>query len=367
MSKEMRDNIIKFSIIGVLVVAFIIVFCLSLRDINAMKNTPPQTPPSGEVPDPPDTPDNPAQRYYLRVDASGAENATGEYVLFGSYPQSKVTDGVLSSALDDKAGELPTASASGNWTAYTYLLNGDLTDYMWYVDVEENGAKYRGVYFTSYRPFTPGQEGITDWSYQGDNGYNTNTTYWFKYEPIKWKITSETSEKLTLACEMILDAQQYNYSLRGEGGVDGSGTETYATSSIKTWLNADFYNCAFNINEKTGISITTVDNGANTTESATNGNVCDDTQDNVYLLSYSDVSSASFASSRQKKGTDYAFCQGLATDLEGEYAGYGAWFTRSLSSDSIESASAVDGVGSITHNDVYTTSVGVVPAMTILV
>lgn len=50
---------------------------------------------------------------------------------------------------------------------------------MQYADVEYDGERYRGVKFTQYRMDTTTYS-TTTW--QDDNGYDTGTVYWFRYE-----------------------------------------------------------------------------------------------------------------------------------------------------------------------------------------
>ncbi|MCF0113210.1 MAG: InlB B-repeat-containing protein, partial [Bacilli bacterium] len=102
---------------------------------------------------------------------------------FGSYPQTEVTDSGLIAALNSAAGTLPTAGNAtvGNWTSYNYYIFSSVSHFMWHADIEHaDGNKYRGVYFTSYRPYYTTYSSSASNSYQDDNGYNTNTVYWFK-------------------------------------------------------------------------------------------------------------------------------------------------------------------------------------------
>ena len=99
----------------------------------------------------------------------------GDYVYFGTYPQSEVTDSTLKSTLTGSAGTLPTSTNSGSWTSYGYYIDGSVSNFMWYIDKEYEGEKYRGVYFTSYRPFdTTCSINIPNFK-QDDNGYSTGT------------------------------------------------------------------------------------------------------------------------------------------------------------------------------------------------
>ena len=101
----------------------------------------------------------------------------GNYIYFGEYPQTKVTDGSITNALRSAAGTLPTSSNSQAWTSYGYYINSSVSNYMWYIDLTYSGEKYRGVYFTSYRPYWTDEISSAGNSYQDDNGYSTSTVY----------------------------------------------------------------------------------------------------------------------------------------------------------------------------------------------
>ncbi len=311
-----------------------------------------------------------AYRSYVRVNKDNAENAQGEYILFGSYPQTKVTDSALIDTLNTQASMLPTSEDSQAWTSYDYYIsNSNATDYMWYQDEVYNGETYRGVYFTSYRPYWTDYSSSTGNTYQDDNGYTTSTSYWFKYEPIKWRILDESNGTALILCEMLIDSQDYNYTRQTVNGVYANN---YAESSIREWLNNNFYNTAFNSLQKQLIELTTVDNSAATTDSTSNEYACANTEDNVFLLSYQDVLNTSYGFSssystdtaRQKKTTDYAQCQGAYIYSGGSYDGNGCWWLRSPSSRNSYTAPIVYGDGdSGSYRNVYITGGGVCPAL----
>ncbi|MBQ1996078.1 MAG: hypothetical protein II237_07805, partial [Clostridia bacterium] len=129
----------------------------------------------------------------------------GNTIIFGSYPQSEVKDRDLITTLNY------LAPSWYEWTSYCYY-SGDGSigsmiqgDWMRYVDIEYSNEKYRGVMFTEYRPYyTYKTSTIT---YQDDNGYNTDTIYWFKFEPLEW-IFLDTMSALVM-CKTIVDAQPY--------------------------------------------------------------------------------------------------------------------------------------------------------------
>ena len=229
------------------------------------------------------------------VDYKSAYVRDGKKMIFGSYPQSEVTDVALKNTLNLKAGTLPTKENSQAWSFY---------DYMWYIDVEEGGEKYRGIYFTSYRPKSYAIE---------NNGYYINTVYWFKYEPISWTILSENTTDGTalLWSDIVLDSQPLTKSVQ----------ETYAQSSIRKWLNEVFYNTAFEDFEKEIIITSTVDNSHLSFEN---------TQDKVLLLSETEVSMSGYYDLEEvdeleewaavffKNYTSYALSQGGYFEKEKE-------------------------------------------------
>ena len=272
----------------------------------------------------------------------------GSYIYFGSYPQSEVTDASLKTALTNQAGSTST------WTSYNYYIEGQISDFMVYKDVTYNGTKYRGVYFSRYRPcWTTGSSSSGN-SFQEDNGYYTSTIYWFKYEPIKWKILEETNGEAFLCAELILDSQDYD-------GDDSSNN--YANSCIRSWLNSTFYNTAFTATEKTKIKTTAVDNSVSSTGYSSNSYACGNTNDKIFLLSYKEVTNSAYGfssgSSRVKKLTAYAKAQVAYSSSE-----CGWWWLRSPCCDDSYIARAVYIDGDI-NNYIYVidTNFGVVPAL----
>ena len=296
---------------------------------------------------------------YVRLDASDKPTDTGEYILFGSYPQTRVTDGTITAALNGMRGTLPTSSNSYDWTSYGYYISGNVTNFMWYIDLEYLGGKYRGVYFTSYRPIHTTNPSSTSYSYKDDKGYSTGTVYWFKYEPIKWRILSESDGKAMILSELMLDSQQYDY--------DGSYSNNYANSTIRAWLNDTFYNTAFGELQQAIIETAEVDNSAYSTGSSSNPYACQNTFDKVFLLSYREAinssygfsTSSSSSTTRQKQGSDYCKVQGSLT-----VNGNGSWWLRSPNNNS-NGAFCVTYRGSLDLTSVYGTTYGVVPALAI--
>ncbi len=288
------------------------------------------------------------EEVYTRVDEDGNESATGDYILFGSYPQTKVTDASIISAL----GEFDEST----WASYGYYISGQVSDHMYYIDKEYNGEKYRGVYFTSYRPNSCGNSSSASNSYQDDNGYVTSTVYWFKYEPIKWLIVEESNGKATLVADLILDSQQY----------DPAGSNNYAESTIRAWLNETFYNTAFNELQQSIIQTVEVDNSAASTGYSSNQYACENTTDKIFLMSYVEATTwFTRNSAREKQGSDYAKSQGLWVSTSSSFLGNGLYWLRSPRSDSGSGARVVGSDGIFKYYSVRNTFIGVLPALVI--
>ena len=238
--------------------------------------------------------------------------SVGDIITFGSYPQSKVTDSKIISALDEK---------SKSWISYGYYSgtgnseDGNMkpSDYMKYCDISYNGSKYRAVTFSSYRPFYTGYTSSTSNTYQDDNGYYTGNVYYFKYEPLKWRVL-DPSEGFVM-CAAAIDAQAYNnFTLYYDNGNStfyddyyGNSAKTYyasdwANSSIREWLNNDFYNTAFSSSEKSQIGTTYNEDKSIYSSQYDSSN----TYDKIFLLSYKEVTNSKYGFSSSYSTDDTA-------------------------------------------------------------
>ena len=306
---------------------------------------------------------------------NGDNNEVGDLIEFGSYPQTKVTDTSLLSALN---------SLSLSWASYGYYSGTGSTadgqmqpgDYMKYADVTYKGERYRAVKFTEYRPYYTGYQPSANNTYQDDNGYYTNTVYWFKFEPLKWRVLDP--DEGFMVCESIIDSQPYNntsYWKNGNFWQDTSCTtydNDYATSSIRDWLNDDFYHTAFTAAEKAQIQKSAQDNSCYDPnypqyDSAT-------TNDKIFLLSWDEVtnseygfnsSSGAYDTARRAQGTDYAKAQGLYVynSTVSEYPCNSWWWLRSPYDSSHYACGVHDGGYCSDFSTVDRTYNGVRPAL----
>lgn len=255
----------------------------------------------------------------------------GTIITYGSYPQTKVTDSSLISALNAK---------SKSWVSYGYYTGSGSWDdgqmkssnYMKYADISYNGEKYRAVTFTQYRPDRTGFTSSASYTNQDENGYTPNNVYYFKYEPLRWRILDP--EEGLVMCKNIIDSQAYNnYDLYANGEHWGDSAMTHYASnwakcSLRQWLNDDFYNTAFSSSEKNAIKTSYLENKSTDSSSYD----APSTYDKVFLLSNWDMFNNNYgfsSSSRRAQGTDYAKCQGLRVSTSSSYYGNSWWLLRS--------------------------------------
>lgn len=281
-------------------------------------------------------------------------------VVFGQYPQTEVTaendaDNSIRNGLNEASGGVPTNSGAGGWKSYGYYIYGDVSNYMWYIDVDYEGNRYRGVYFASYRPYYTTNDSSAFNSNQDDNGYYTDKVYWFKYEPIEWRVLKESGGTALVLANVILDSQQYYHGHNSKMGSETIYPNNYKESDIRKWLNDTFLQTAFSASEMEKIQTTTVDNSAeDSVMSGSNIYACEDTEDKIFLLSYKEATWESVygftAASLDLKGTDYASSQGFSNE---------EWWLRTPTGDYSLNVSCVPKKSSY----VYDTGIGVVPLM----
>ena len=331
------------------------------------------------------------QELFVRVDKKGNYDSQGSYLLFGSYPQLQVKDENYISQLNKISGDLPTATHSGLWTDYGYYAEGNTLSYMWYIDIDlQDGSgktdKYRGVYFSQYRPNSWLGQSSIEQTFQDDNGFENGKIYWFKFQPILWRILNDNDTKddcdktgkAFLLCESIIDSQPYyiDYYSRNIGGVE-IGPSNYAHSTIRSWLNNQFFNTALTPTEQAIVDNTLVKNNVRSTNPAEyasginygmNDNACENTTDKVFLLSMQEVTDGLYGydthydladKAREKQSTDYAKIQGLCV-----YGENSSWWLRSPEYKSDCLVYGVDQTGLAYFSDqAYATREGIVPAL----
>lgn len=292
------------------------------------------------------------------------KKAVGQQITFGSYPQTQVTDSAVLTRLD---------ALEKSWVSYGYYsgtgepLDGRMTagDFMKYADLTLDGARYRAVTFSTFRPARTGGTHAED-SAQAQNGYRTNDIYYFRFDPLTWRVLDPDTG--LMLCERIIDAQPYQATVYSDGSTSWQSADAsvysndYAASSLRRWLNHDFLQTAFSAEERSQLQSTVLENdGYNSAYRSAS------TEDSVFLLSWSDALNSAYGFStstvanfgREAAGTDYARCQGLNVQTNGN-----AWWWLRSAGDKSHAACSVSDDGHLYYSYyVYNTDEGIRPAI----
>lgn len=234
-------------------------------------------------------------------------SSDGKYVEYGFYPQTHVNNESLIAELEQLTPSI------NNWVLYENEFY-----------VKEKAKVYNNENYI----FSNGTEIV-----QGNE-------YWFKCEPIKWNVLEVNDGKYRLLSEMLLDTSVF-YKDYNDRIIDDKTiySNNYEYSDIRSWLNNDFYNTAFALNN-TYINMTIVDNTSSTTEINNNSYCGNNTEDKVYLPSYQDYLNSSYGfsngltvdKSREAKTTDFARIRGAWCNMTTSLKYNSSYWTRSPSS-----------------------------------
>ena len=83
-----------------------------------------------------------------------------------------------------------------------------------------DGERYAKVVADPY-PFNSG------YTFSNNSSVIDGNTYYFKVEPIRWRILSERDGKAFILCDSIIASKAY----------DAGNNNNYANSDIRAWLN----------------------------------------------------------------------------------------------------------------------------------
>lgn len=177
-------------------------------------------------------------------------------------------------------------------------------------------------------------------------------------EPIKWRVLSIKGNDVFLLADKNLDIQPYN---------DFAKELTWEKSTLRKWLNEDFFNNAFSEKEREAILTTEVEND-DSPEYGTDGGK--NTKDKIYLLSIEEVQNTDYGfesridgtGTRESTSTDFVEAKIKNTLSSGE-----SWWLRSpgICDDHGTYISYIYGGGSINIHGNYSSDEGtaVRPAM----
>ena len=168
---------------------------------------------------------------------------------------------------------------------------------------------------------------VTFGNYEQDNDTGNGA------EPIEWQVLSVENGRALLISKFGLDAKVYNNTFINV---------TWLRSTLRSWLNGEFYDSAFSPSEKARIAEVKINNPDNAFSRARGGFP---TKDRIFLLSFDEVNSL-FADdgARQCEATEYAKAKGVHVDENGK----SWWWLRSPGSRN-SSAAIVLSVGYVSN------------------
>lgn len=197
-------------------------------------------------------------------------------------------------------------------------------------------------------------------------------TYYFKVQPIKWKILTQEDDKALLLCESIIDNRCFNASISDR---TFGGTTVYANnweySDIRSWLNKEFYNSAFDKLSQKLIQSTYLDN--KTTGKILYGEIrnkyalCqNNTTDKIFFLTYQDYRNSGYgftSATRAKKASDFAIARKIEIDISETKYGQGYYWERTPSDSKSAMVMSVGKDGGLSYHEETKVKQGVVPAV----
>ena len=148
-------------------------------------------------------------------------------------------------------------------------------------------------------------------------------------EPIEWTVLNKSGNELFLISRYILDARSY----------DNSDKDViWEKSSLRSWLNDEFYSTAFSLDEQDKIQSVNLSNPDNTFYGTDGG---EDTNDKVFCLSVEEVIKYYDFNSWYDED-QYGYCQALIAEAT-QYAKDNGAYVSTISEDDYDSSLAAEG------------------------
>lgn len=243
--------------------------------------------------------------------SSSAYKTTWDCVYFGQYPASEI----MRTSNDPVEGyAAPQGGIIVDEQLYAALENAVWENDETLID----DAKYRRMK----------SETIRD-ELQYYRWTDTDSYHYFRYEPLKWRIIEINGDEIMLMSDKLLDCVPYN---RVSEAVSWEG------SYLRQFLNDEFYDHAFSIEEKEAIIEKQIENNPNRSYKTDCGST---TVDKVFVLSSEEVYMDTKASrhgfypytgvddpAKRFRPTMYAMARGTWYSPVEAYKGNGFWFMR---------------------------------------
>jgi hypothetical protein len=229
------------------------------------------------------------------------------YVYFGEYPQTLKDENVTVTETTDSRG---------------YFLGSDGAYY----------AKLTAAPYNAQYTFSSGEAVIS------------GLDYYFKVEPIAWRVHSSKGNTVTVVCDSVIDRVVFDQD---------KSADQYANSDVRTWLNTQFFNAAFSADQQEIVTTTKLIEAEESIE------------DKVFLLSRDEVNKTElFATNDERRliSSDYIRAIGARVDPQ---TGVGIWWIRTFANGNTGNALVVFTDGGIYQCNLDITYVGVAPALTL--
>ena len=229
------------------------------------------------------------------------------YVYFGEYPQSIKAENVEMTETTDTRG---------------YFLGSD-------------GAYYARVTATPYQ---------NSYTFSSGAPVVGGEVYYFKVEPIRWRVLSSEGNAVTVICDSVIDRVVFDQD---------KSADQYANSDVRAWLNTQFFNTAFSADQQEIVTTTKFIDAEESIE------------DKLFLLSRDEVNKTDFFATNDERrliSSDYIRAIEARVDPQ---TGVGIWWIRTFASGNSGNALLIFTDGGIYQCNLDITYVGVAPALTL--
>ncbi len=262
--------------------------------------------------------------------ASGAYTISGNYLLMGRYPTS-----IKPASTSVKS----TPNEQGYYEDYS----GNL-----YVKVDSCVHNNKTKYPEIRRFFQDGDTIIED-----------GKTYYFKVEPIKWRILEKDDDTALVMPTQVLFKSQYKAT--ADEGID---IRDYENSDVRAYMNKTLINEIFTETERSVILTSWVDNSAEKICATGYKSTWKDTYDKLYLIERSFLSKVSNQTYLKLPVSDYMRATGMpmyTTELNGGDYGYTYSWARGFTGSTPKGITAIDVKSGIAGLNADEMAYGVVP------